>query len=349
MKKRRSPDSFNLPIDDIKSGFYTDIYFSRTKEILTKEHSDPHVIMQIFQRNYATLCGIDEAIAIIKTCADNSSNIKIKALYDGDDISPWETVMLIEGNLSDFVHLETVYLGSLARQTKVATNVKKSLLAACGKPVIFFPSRFDHYSVQKSDGYAAHIAGIDSVSTPANAYYWQGNIVGTIPHALIAAYEGNTLAATSAFAKNIDPSVKVVALVDFHNDCVNTALEIAHNLKDKLFAVRLDTSDKVVDKSLLSDMGEFTLTGVNPHLVQKVRSALDKAGFAHVKIMVSGGFNSDKISYFESQKVPVDVYAIGSSIFQNNIDFTADIVMVNGKNIAKFGRKYKENPRLIEV
>lgn len=349
MKKRRSLDSFNLPITDIKAGFYSDIYFSRTKEILAKEHYNPTVVMQVFQRNDATLCGIDEAIAIIKNCADNSHQLKIKALHDGDDIAPWETVMLIEGKLADFVHLETVYLGVLARQTKVATNVKNSLKAAKGKPVIFFPSRFDHYTVQQSDGYAAHIGGIDSVSTPANAFYWQGNVVGTIPHALIAAYHGDTLRATLAFAENIDSAVKVVALVDFHNDCVNTALEIATALKDKLFAVRLDTSDKVVDKSLWTELGTFVPTGVNPFLVQKVRSALDNAGFNHVKIMVSGGFNAEKIKQFEADKVAVDIYAIGSSIFKNNIDYTADIVMVDNKPSAKFGRKYNENPRLSEV
>ena len=105
MKKRRSLDSFNLPITDIKAGFYSDIYFSRTKEILAKEHYNPTVVMQVFQRNDATLCGIDEAIAIIKNCADNSHQLKIKALHDGDDIAPWETVMLIEGKLADFVHL----------------------------------------------------------------------------------------------------------------------------------------------------------------------------------------------------------------------------------------------------
>jgi len=346
MKTRRDPNSFDLPVEKIKAGYYSDIYFLRTQEILNKDNHHPRVIMQIFQRNHAVLCGIDEAIAVIKRCAYHPESIKIHALHDGDKIEPWETVMTIEGDLADFSHLETVYLGTIARQTKIATNCHRVVAAAKGKPVLFFPSRFDYYSVQEADGYAAKVGGMSGISTPANANAWHVEAAGTIPHAMIASYGGDALKATQAFDRYVKPEVSRIALVDFNNDCVNTSLEIARAMKDKLYGVRLDTSDKMVDASLIDHLGSFVPTGVNERLVRNVREALDREGFQHVKIVVSGGFSPQKIAEFEKHNVPVDIYAVGSYIFTTNADFTADIVMVDGKPCSKKGRQYNPNPRL---
>lgn len=349
MKQRLSPDLFSIPVDDIKKGVYSDSYFVRTQEILNKDNHHPRVLMQIFQRQHAVLCGIDEAIAIVKKCALNPENIKIRALYDGDEIQPWETVMTIEGDLADFSHLETVYLGVLSRSTKIATNVRNVVRSACSKPVLFFPSRFDHYAVQALDGYAAYIGGAYGVSTAANGIYWGGKALGTIPHALIASYGGNTLQATLAFHNHVDPSINRVALVDFDNDCVSTSLAVARELGDKLWAVRLDTADNLIDKSVIPYMGTFKPTGVCAQLVRNVRSALDEHGYGHVKIMVSGGFTAERIKDFEAANVPADIYAVGSSLFEGSVNFTADIVMLDGQACAKVGRNYHPNVRLEAV
>jgi len=346
MKRRLSPELFNLPIEEIKNGFYSDSYFLRTREILQQDNHHPTVMMQVFQRQNAILCGIDEAIAVIRKCAHNPEKLTIKALHDGDQIQPWETVMTIEGDLADFSHLETVYLGVLSRQTKIATNVRKVVRAAAGKPVMFFPSRFDHYGVQADDGYAAHIGGVFGVSTPANGIYWGSTALGTIPHSLIAAYNGDTVRATEAFERYINPDVNRVALVDFDNDCVGTSLKVAETLGEKLWAVRLDTSESMVDLSVLPYMGTFKPNGVCAQLVFNVREALDKAGHGHVKIMVSGGFTVERITEFETAKIPADIYAVGASLFVDNINYTADIVMVNGELCAKTGRHYRPNERL---
>ncbi len=349
MKQRLSPDSFTIPVEQIRNGVFSDSYFMRTQEILIKDNHRPRVIMQIFQRHQAVVCGIDEAIAIIRKCAHNPEQLVIHALHDGDHVGPWETVMTIEGDLADFSHLETVYLGILSRQTKIATNVHKVVKAANGKPVLFFPSRFDHYAVQAADGYAAYIGGIHGVSTPANGSRWGAQALGTIPHALIAVYEGDTVRATKAFDAYIDPQINRVALVDYTNDCVGTALAVAREMGDTLWAVRLDTADNLVDVSVISQMGTFKPTGVCPQLVLNVRQALDNEGFRHVKIMVSGGFTVDRIAQFEAARLPVDIYAVGSSLFNDNVNFTADIVMVNGNPSSKVGRSHQPNRRLTLV
>ena len=80
-----------------------------------------------------------------------------------------------------------------------------------------------------------------------------------------------------------------------------------------------------------------------------VRRALDREGFKHVRIVVSGGFTVEKIRHFEEQEVPVDMYGVGSSLFQGRFDFTADVVRVEGKPLAKVGRSYRPNPRLERV
>ena len=264
----------------MRAGYYSDKYFVRTREILQADGDRPHVTMQVFGKQHAFLGGIDEAIAILKLCSDRWPDLVVHALHDGDAVEPWETVLLIEGPYDTFAHLETLYLGVLARRTKVGTNTRRVVEAAAPKEVMFFPARHDHWLVQTGDGYAAHIAGAIGVSTDAQASWWGSEGVGTVPHALIAAYGGDTVRATQKFAQYMPPSVRLVTLVDFENDCVRTALEVAEALGDRLYGVRIDTSEMLVDRSLFEEMGRFRPTGVNPRLVENVRAALDSRGFS---------------------------------------------------------------------
>jgi nicotinate phosphoribosyltransferase len=302
--------------------------------------------MQVFQKQQAVLGGMDEAIAILKLCSDDWDELTVHALYDGDEVAPWETVLTIEGDYTLFAHLETVYLGVLARRTLVSTNVRQVVDAARGKPILFFPARHDHHRVQTGDGYAAHIAGAIGVSTDAQASWWGGRGIGTVPHALIAAYGGNTVLAATKFAESAPPDVNVVVLVDFENDSVRTSLEVARAMGESLWGVRLDTSRTLVDRSLWNEMGDFDPRGVNERLVRKVRDALDENGFERVKIVVSGGFDVERIREFEANDVPVDSYGVGSSLLRGDNDFTADIVLTDGLPSAKVGREYRPNPRL---
>jgi nicotinate phosphoribosyltransferase len=170
-----------------------------------------------------------------------------------------------------------------------------------------------------------------------------------VPHALIAAYGGDTVLATRKFAEHIDPGVRLVTLVDFENDCVRTSLAVAQALGRRLYGVRIDTSEMLVDTSVVPQMGRFRPTGVCPQLVWNVRRALDDAGYDWVRIVVSGGFTVEKIHEFTRLGVPVDAYGVGSSLFQGRFDFTADVVRREAKPCAKVGREYRPNPRLERV
>ncbi|MGH7659109.1 MAG: quinolinate phosphoribosyl transferase, partial [Gemmatimonadales bacterium] len=300
-------------------------------------------------KTHAFLGGVDEAIAILKLCASEWSDLEVHALFDGDEVDPWETVMLIEGPYDAFAHLETLYLGVLARRTRVGTNTRRVVEAAAPKQIMFFPARHDHWLVQTGDGYAAHIAGAIGVSTDAQASWWGSEGVGTVPHAMIAAYGGDTVRATLKFAESIPSDVKLVTLVDFDNDCVGTSLACARALGERLYGVRIDTSEMLVDRSVIPQMGRFRPTGVCPQLVRNVRRALDQDGFQHVNIVVSGGFTAEKIREFEREGVPVNAYGVGSSLFQGRYDFTADVVRLEGRPSAKVGREYRPNPRLAPV
>jgi nicotinate phosphoribosyltransferase len=356
LSERLAPEVFRLPVERIREGYYSDAYFNYTKALLEAEDRHPRVVMQVFQRKESILGGIDEAIAVLKTCAGRRraeggwkrgwDALEVRALYEGDAISPWETVMTIEGDYSLFAHLETVYLGCLARRTLIMRNVHEVVEAAAGKPILFFPARHDHWLVQTGDGWAAHVAGAIGVSTDAQASWWGGRGVGTVPHGLIAAYAGDTVAAARAFADRYAAEMNVTVLVDFENDSVATALEVAADLGPRLWGVRLDTSDRLADLSLQRLYGEDAPTGVAPELVRLTRRALDERGFTDVRIVVSGGFTADRIRAFEAEGIPVDAYGVGSSLIRGANDFTADVVMVDGEPHAKVGREYRPNERL---
>jgi nicotinate phosphoribosyltransferase len=358
MSTRLPPETFRLPVERLREGYYSDAYFVSTKRLLEERGRHPRALMQVFQKKRSILGGIDEAIAILKLCsgrreeggwAPGWDDLDVRALYEGDAIEPWEPVLTIEGDYSLFAHLETVYLGCLARRTLVMRNVREVKEAAGDKQILFFPARHDHWLVQTGDGWAAHVAGAIGVSTDAQASWWGGRAVGTVPHGLIAAYEGDTVAAARDFADRFGGEMNVTVLVDFENDSVRTALEVAEALGERLWGVRLDTSENLVDRALLGEMGSFRPTGVNPVLAERVREALDAAGHGHVRIVVSGGFDAAKIRSFEDLGAPVDAYGVGSSLLRGSNDYTADVVEIDGRPCAKVGRGRRASDRLERV
>jgi len=401
-RPRLGAEVFELPVSEIRMGYRSAVYFSRAKQILEAERQGTVATVQLFQRADSVLCGIDEALAVLRVGAGGWTDrakagevfdeylsarlearalrltdpdsaraarlrlvdledqlddlwqpgwdrLEVTALYDGDGIGPWETVAHVTGPYHLFAHLESVYLGVLARRTKVATNTAEVVAAARGKPLLFFADRFDHFATQGGDGYAARIAGARGVCTDAMAAWWGDHGLGTMPHGLIAAFGGETVSAVEAFARHV-PDVDLVALTDFNNDCVADSVACARRFGAGLWGVRLDTAATMVDRSIVpAMMGDFNPTGVNVALVRLVRDALDREGFGHVRIIVSGGFDAARIAEFEAAGAPVDAYAVGSSLLRGSRDFTADVVTVDGKPMAKEGRRFRPNQRLEAV
>ncbi|HWS22986.1 MAG TPA: nicotinate phosphoribosyltransferase [Anaerolineales bacterium] len=379
---------------------------------------DMEVEMQWFTRRpgKTIVVGLDKALEMIRLCSgyfdgdrfiNTADQLEVWAIQDGDVVSSEgdplkvQPVMRILGRYRDFATLETPTLGILTRSSRIATNVYDTFRAADGKPVLFFPARFDSHEVQASDGYAYNIGlqrfNLDStktlgpyISTDAQGDWWGGAGGGTIAHAAIASFLGDTAEAMMAFARILPVEIPRIALVDFNNDCVTDSLYVLNEMfkryqgliisgeveeakKYLLYGVRLDTSGSLRDVSV-PPMGDPALDlGVTPRLVFAVREALNnawkgwnlsadwmKAARSYcegIKIVVSGGFNPDKIRRFEKLRVPVDIYAVGSSLFSNFgptvTDFTADVVKVNvhGEwlDMAKVGRRSLDNPALQKV
>ncbi len=353
---------WNLPVDELRAGFFSAKYFQRTKAILERDggKDDPRVLMQVFQKGENTVvCGVDESIAVLKAAAGRYDDagvwqsawdqLTVRALPEGSTAQPWETVMTIEGPYAAFAHLESVYLGILADRSGVATRTRRIVESAAPRSVLFFGDRFKDFRTQTGDGWAAHVGGASGVCTDAHAFAYEVEAGGTMPHALIAACGGSTVEAARRFVETF-PDVPLVALVDYENDCVETSLDVARALGDRLRAVRLDTSEKLVDESLRRDpppnVPEENLRGVNRYLCENVRRALDAEGFNHVQIIASGGMTPEKVSRL---KDVVDVFGVGSSLLKGGGDFTADIVQVNGQPQSKVGRAYRPNDRLENV
>ncbi|MDE3113174.1 MAG: quinolinate phosphoribosyl transferase [Chloroflexota bacterium] len=427
--QRLHPDVFRLPIEKIRAGYKSDIYFGRTKYVLEKDGRRERVTMQVFQKHpNAVVVGTDHTLAILHVGAGRYRDrvraqrlferyldaekrlyavwselprldwtdyeprarevfeisrelatlwepawrdITVRSLYDGETAAPGEPIMHIEGEYASFAHLETLYLGALTEGTKVATNTRDVVAAAGGKPVIMFGARHQAQEAQAGSGYAAYIGGAIGVSTDEQGEWWGSKGLGTIPHALIAVYGGDTTVATLKFDEHINRSperlahltapgtpeghVNVTALVDFQNDVVNTSLGVAHALGARLWGVRVDTSESLVDLALVRELvrrqgQDGELHGVTPRLVELLREALDRNGYQHVRIVVSGGFDAEKIRRFEELGVPVDVYGVGSALIHGTtFDHTADIVRAGGRDIGKIGRAYLESDRLHAV
>lgn len=376
---------------------------------------DIEVEAQVFNRRapYALVGGVDAALALLRYSSgvygeagaeDAWRGLEVAAIHDGTvteydgDAENVRPVLRIRGRYRDFALLETAILGYLSRISRIATNVYETLKAAGNKRVLFFPARFDLPEVQSADGYAywlavqrykhetGHKLVEPLVSTDAQGRWWGGQGMGTVPHALIAAFLGDSAAAMVAFAEHMPITTPRILLADFNNDVVQATIDTLNaywpRLKSGLIAndreeckrwsldgVRLDTSGSLLDASLTNPADK----GVSPALVRTLREAIDAwptslgveddlfiaaTWYARkVLITVSGGFNAEKIARFERENVPVDQYGVGSSLLVNdkstNADFTMDIVRakLGGEwvDVAKVGRRANDNPDLETV
>ncbi|TDV24141.1 nicotinate phosphoribosyltransferase [Mycoplasmopsis mustelae] len=326
---------------------YIASYFKKTQVILENEKPNNIITLQFFQRkDNSILAGMQEVLNLLQEVTD-TSKYQIKYLPDGSKINNLDIVLELTGHYQDFGIWEGMIDGILARNTSIATNAYHCKIAAKNKEIIFMGDRADHYINQKVDGIAVHIGGIKMVSTLAQktteTVKDDENIFGSMPHILIQAFKGDVVAATKAFHKNF-PKHKIIALVDYNNDVIGDSIKIWNELGNKVWGVRIDTSKNMVDKMFENQTPKY---GVNPDQVINLRKALDIVGAKNYKIVVSSGFDAQKIKEFEELNVPVDYYGVGQSIFKLNNSFSADATLLNGQKEAKQGRGYRYNPNLI--
>ena len=312
---------------------YTAKYFDKTTKIIEQHLPDSIITLQFFQRkDDSVLAGMEEVLTFLNEHTD-TSKYEILSLKDGTIINNKEVVLQLKGKYKYFGIYEGLIDGILARNTSLATNAHKVRQVANGKEIIFMGDRTDHYSLQATDGKAIALGGISTQVTDEQVMLHEGKAVGTMPHALIQAFKGDLIKALHAYKKTF-PNEKLTALVDFNNDVITDSIRAFKEFGSDLYAVRVDTSEALSDAMFLNNE-EY---GVTPNMIKSLRNALNMVGANEVKIIVSSGFNVEKIKMFEDQNTPVDIYGVGGSLLKINNTFTADAIEIDGIEIAKVGR-----------
>jgi nicotinate phosphoribosyltransferase len=345
-KRRLDPAAFHLPVELIRQGFYSDRSAVQARDTLVADGAAPRVLLQASAEQGGVLGGADEAIAILKLCADDWGALTVHALYDGDRVEPWETVLTIEGPYTHFAHLEPLLVGVLSRRTRVSTNARQLSEEARPKPVLMLPSERDVGLAYPWDAAAAQIGGAIGLAYAVPPLGRGQPALAIVPHNLIAAYGGDTVRAACAFASRSAPDLQLLAPVDFENDAVRTAVEVARALDGRLWGVHLVTSPYLVDRSILAQMGEFVPSGVSPQLVWNVRNGLDAEGMGDIRIVLSGDVRRALIRQYEEDGVPVDAYGVSGALLEGAFAFTADVVQVDDAPRARAGRRARPNPRM---
>lgn len=307
---------------DILEGNVTDVYFNRTLKILKEKDINCKVKAEFAAKNlpeewkWAVLAGLEEAINLLKNLP-----VKVRAMKEGTIFYPNEPVLEIEGNYQDFCIYETAILGFLSQATGIATKAARYKKFAGERLVMSFGARRMHPAIAPMIERSAYIGGCDGVSVIKSGEIIGEDPLGTIPHALVLCI-GSTVESIKAFDEVIEPNVNRVALIDTFNDEKFECLNVAEAMGEKLYAVRFDTPS--------SRRGDFY------SILKEARWELDLRGFSHVKFFVSGGIQEDELLQFNPL---VDGYGIGTSISNAHVvDFSMDIVEINGKPIAKRGK-----------
>lgn len=317
--------------EEILAGATTDIYFIRTLEILRSAgKSEAEVTAEIFASNSGILCGIEEAVQLLKR-----KEVKVWALGEGEVFGQKEVLMRIQGSYAQFGIYETAILGMLASASGWATAARRCKELAGEKEGFCFGARHVHPAVAPVMERAAMVGGADGGSCILGAKLAGKKPTGTVPHAVILIV-GDALEVALLYDRVMPEEDSRIILVDTFKDEAEETLRIAEALGEKLAGVRLDTP---------RERGGVTLG-----LVWEIRARLDQAGFNQAKLFVSGGLNEERMPRLV--EAGVDAFGVGSFISRAPaIDMTMDIKEVEGKPVAKRGRipGITVSPRLRKV
>jgi nicotinate phosphoribosyltransferase len=302
--------------ESIKKGECTDIYFVRTEEILRRENINPVVSMEVtasaLPDAWAVFCGLSDVITLLEGLP-----VTVDAMPEGTIFLKNEPLLRIVGKYRDFCRYETAILGFLCHASGVASAAAHITLAAHGRPVYSFGSRRQHPSIARMIERAAWIGGVDGVS---NTCAPEGMpVVGTMPHAFVMCYK-KPEDAWRSFDKHTPKEVPRIMLCDTWCDEKTESLRAA---ECGATAVRLDTP-----RSRRGNMRS---------IIEEVRWELDAHGYPEVKIFLSGGVTRDEVIAYQDI---VDAFGVGGAIANAPvIDFGMDIVEIEGKPMAKRGKR----------
>ncbi|MBW2091552.1 MAG: nicotinate phosphoribosyltransferase [Deltaproteobacteria bacterium] len=307
----------------VKRGEVVDVYFTRTRQILEAKGIDARVKAEFMCKglphgwDWAVLSGLEEAHSLLVEL-----DVKVRAMPEGTIFRAFEPVMEIEGRYLEFGHLETALLGLICQASGVATMAARCRKAAGDRGLFSFGARRMHPVLAPMLERNAWVGGCDGVAVGMGAALVGQEPVGTMPHALILII-GDTVTATKAFDEVIDPAVRRISLIDTFQDEKFEALRIAEAMGDRLWGIRLDTPS--------------SRRGSMLKIVEEVRWELDLAGYHDVKITVSGGLTEETITALAPI---VDAFGVGTAISNAPvIDFSMDLVEINGRPVAKRGKR----------
>ena len=307
---------FSATHEEILSGWTTDIYFIKTRDVLRAAGLlETPVVAEIFARKSGVFAGAEEVLRLFKTLPNPP---KVEALKEGTHFEAKEVLMRITGTYESFGMYETVILGMLASSTGWATAARECVEAADGRSVLCFGARHVHPAVASVMERAAKVAGCSAMSCILAAKLCGEEPKGTVPHAAILLM-GDTVKLAKVYDSQIPENEPRIVLVDTFKDEAEETMRVLECLGDKLSGIRLDTP---------SERG-----GVTPELVREIRWRLDRAGYPKVDVIATGGLYPEKIKLLN--EAGASVYGVGSYITQGT---PRDMTMVNGQPLAKRGR-----------
>ena len=307
-------------------GDTADVYLQRTQTILRNEGVNPVVTIEFAPERPGLFCGLPEVKGLLARILPETGS-EVWALPEGSDVDAKEVALRVKAPYGSVGLYETAISGILSSCTGWATAAQECVLAAAGtggKPVESLGARYVHPNVAANLDYAAVIGGCVSCSTILGARLAGVTPAGNMPHSLTLLM-GDTVSAMQAFDRHMPQEVPRIALVDTFGDEVEESLKVAREFQEELRGVRLDTP--------------LERGGVTPELVKELRARLDLAGFRHVEIMVSGGFNPERITKMIEEDAPVSVFGVGTYVARYPCNpFTSDIHEIDGRPSAKRGR-----------
>jgi nicotinate phosphoribosyltransferase len=323
-EERSSGRRFNSATDaEILKADVADSYFHRTMQVLrARDLADIPVHAELAYKtsdpdDWFVVAGLDEVAYLL-----DGVDVDARAVPEGTICRPHEPILTLSGPYGAFAEHETAILGLLCQASGVATGAARCRLAAGEKPVISFGARRMHPAITPMIERAAYLGGCNMVAVDLAVERLGIPATGTTPHALVLVL-GSTAEAARAFDEVMQPEVPRTIIIDTFDDEKFGALLAARAIPDSIYAIRMDTPG--------NRRGDFL------DLMREVRWELDRNGFEHVKIFASGGIDVDYILHLN----PVcDAYGVGGAIADAPmIDYSLDIVEVNGEDRSKRGKR----------